>query len=189
MVDAASLLARIAERPEAAAILLDVDGTLAPIVARPEDARVPDQTREELRRLAGRYTRVACVSGRPGEVAARIVGVDGIRYVGEHGLELEPQAGAWAARLAAFAHDVDWPAEGGKRLTLSFHFRSAPEGEAYLGEVAEASIEVELIEPPLPAATFATDAIEVRPFHAPVIERLNGTVINVKLRVRVPPGA
>src|SRR2546427_13226280 len=38
-------LSRLAEEPERAAILLDVDGVLAPIVARPEDARVPDETR------------------------------------------------------------------------------------------------------------------------------------------------
>jgi trehalose 6-phosphate phosphatase len=141
MVDAASLLAHLAERPQAAAILLDVDGTLAPIVPRPEDARVPDETREELRRLAGRYRLVACISGRPGEDAARIVGVEGIRYVGEHGLELEPEAEEWAERLAAFARGVEWPAEEGKRLTLSFHFRTAPEGEEYLRVVAERALE------------------------------------------------
>src|SRR6266542_1140586 len=141
MVDAASLLARLAERPQAAAILLDVDGTLAPIVARPEDARVPDKTRDELQRLAGRYGLVACISGRPAKDAARIVGVDAIRYVGEHGLELEPEAEEWAERLAAFARGVEWPAEKGKRLTLSLHFRTAPEGEGYLREVAERALE------------------------------------------------
>jgi trehalose 6-phosphate phosphatase len=161
MVDAASMLARLAEEPGAAAILLDVDGTLAPIVARPEDARVPDETQAELRRLAGRYALVAAVSGRPGDDAARIVGVDGVRYVGEHGLELEPQAGEWADRLAEFARGVDWSAEEGKHLTLSFHFRNAPEGEAYLREVADRAVEAGLrprwgrkvleIRPPLDA--------------------------------------
>jgi trehalose 6-phosphate phosphatase len=161
MVDAASLLARLAEEPDAAAILLDVDGTLAPIVARAEDARVPDETRAELRRVADRYALVACISGRPGGDAARIVGVDGIRYVGEHGLELEPQAEEWAERLAEFARGVEWPAEEGKRLTLSFHFRNEPEGEPYLREVAARALEAGLqprwgrkvleIRPPLDA--------------------------------------
>ena len=41
------LLERLREAPERAAIILDVDGVLAPIVDRPEDARVPDETREE----------------------------------------------------------------------------------------------------------------------------------------------
>jgi len=136
-VDAASLLASVAEHPGAAAIFLDVDGTLALIVERPQDACVPEETRAELARLAGRYALVACISGRPGADASRLVGVEGVRYVGEHGLELEPEAEAWAKRLAQFAATLDWPAEKGKRLSLSFHYRSAPQGEAYLRQVAE----------------------------------------------------
>lgn len=157
MVDAASLLGRLAERPQAAAILLDVDGTLAPIVPRPEDARVPDGTRDELQLLAGRYGLVACISGRPAKDAARIVGAQGIRYVGEHGLELEPEAEEWAERLAAFARGVQWPAEEGKRLTLSFHFRTAPEGEGYLREIAERAL-VEGLRP-----RWGRKVLEIRP--------------------------
>ncbi len=87
------LLARLAEEPRAAALLLDVDGTLAPIVDRPEDAAVPPETRTELERLRGRYALVACISGRSGVDARRVVGVDGLRYVGSHGLELAPAGG------------------------------------------------------------------------------------------------
>src|SRR5205085_856097 len=61
-----SLLTRLAEEPDRAAILLDVDGTLAPIVERPEDARLPDDLKAELARLVGRYALVACISGWPG---------------------------------------------------------------------------------------------------------------------------
>jgi trehalose 6-phosphate phosphatase len=138
------LLARLADRPQEAAILLDVDGTLAPIVLRPEDARVPEATRELLGSLVERYGLVGCLSGRPGDDAARVVGVDGVRYVGEHGLELEPGAEKWAERLAAFASSVDWPAETGKRLTLSFHYRSAADvaaAEAELCAVADRALE------------------------------------------------
>jgi trehalose 6-phosphate phosphatase len=83
-------LAALAADPPSAALFFDVDGTLAPIVAQPEDARVPDATRSELRRLATRYGLVACVTGRTGEVARAIVGVPELTYVGEHGLELDP---------------------------------------------------------------------------------------------------
>jgi trehalose 6-phosphate phosphatase len=123
------LLAELARAPGKAALLLDVDGTLAPIVARPEDARVPDETRAELRRLSDRYALVACISGRPSEEARRIVDVDGLTYVGEHGLELEPEAERWADVLAAFAERAEWPAER-KRLTLSFHWRVAQDERA-----------------------------------------------------------
>jgi trehalose 6-phosphate phosphatase len=129
----------LAAEPERAAVLLDVDGTLAPIVDRPEDARVPEETRRELARLAGRYALVACVSGRPGGEVERLVGVAGVASVGEHGLELEPEAAAWAGRIAAFAGGVDWPAER-KPLSVSFHFRRADDeaaARAYLTRVAD----------------------------------------------------
>jgi trehalose 6-phosphate phosphatase len=125
-------LAQLAQEPERAALLFDVDGVLAPIVPRPEDARVPSETREELRRLATHYALVACVSGRPGDEARRIVGVDELVYVGEHGLELEPEASAWAGRMRAFADaNAEWPAER-KRLTLSYHWRTADDEQAAL---------------------------------------------------------
>ena len=132
------LLERLREAPERAAIVLDVDGVLAPIVDRPEDARVPDETREELRRLNDKYALVACVSGRAGDDARRIVGLDELVYVGEHGLELDPEAPAWSSRLREFAESVAWPVED-KGLTLSFHYRTAEDPEAaetYLLEVA-----------------------------------------------------
>src|SRR4029079_1821129 len=88
-------IARLAENPDLAAVILDVDGTLAPIVPRPEDAAVPPDTRAELERLAGRYRPLAFVSGGVGEDARRMVGVEGATYVGVHGLELEPAAAGW----------------------------------------------------------------------------------------------
>ena len=128
----ASLLARLAEQPDQAAILLDVDGVLAPIVDVPSDASVPDATRDELRRLHRRYALVACISGRSGADARRIVGLDELVYVGEHGLELEPEAVAWSDRLQAFASSVDWDDVERKPLTVSFHYRRADDEEAAL---------------------------------------------------------
>ena len=140
-MDAASHLAPLAAAPRRSALVFDVDGTLAPIVLRPELARVPEETRAELSRLAGRYLLVACLSGRPGEEAARLVGVEGIRYVGNHGLELAPRANELAADIARFRAEVDgrWPIED-KRLSLSFHYRAAPDeaaARAVLETIAE----------------------------------------------------
>jgi trehalose 6-phosphate phosphatase len=117
-------LARLREKPELAAVLLDVDGTLAPIVARPELAVVPEETRGEIRRLAERYALVACVSGRSGAQAARLVGVDGLVYVGVHGLELAPEAERWRETLRPFAA-AQWPWLEDKGLTVAFHWREA----------------------------------------------------------------
>src|SRR5438067_3137773 len=119
------MLARLRAEPERAAVLLDVDGALAPIVPRPEDARVPPETQTELRRLHARYALVACISGRSGEDARRIVGVDELVFVGNHGLELEPDAVVWGERLHAFLATVDWPELEDKRLSAALHYRNA----------------------------------------------------------------
>jgi trehalose 6-phosphate phosphatase len=122
-------LARIAAEPGAAALFLDIDGVLAPIVERPEDARVPEETREELRRLGERYALVTCVTGRPTEVAREIVGVEGLTYVGEHGLELAPEAKRWAEPIHGFATEVPWVDVEVKPLSVAFHYRTAPDAE------------------------------------------------------------
>ena len=128
-MDAAALLAPLAEAPDRAALLFDVDGTLSPIVARPELAFVPDETKAELGRLARRYRLVACVSGRAGDDARRLVDVDGIVYVGNHGLELDPRSSELAAAVARFREAVGLPAED-KVLSLSYHYRAAADEEA-----------------------------------------------------------
>lgn len=121
------LLDRLAADPSRAAVLLDVDGVLAPIVPRPGDARVPDDTRAQLHRLARTYALVACVSGRAGEDARSVVGVPELTYVGNHGLELDPEAAQWSERLAAFLATVTWPRIEDKGLTASLHYRDAPD--------------------------------------------------------------
>jgi trehalose 6-phosphate phosphatase len=82
------LLARLRAQPERAAILTDVDGTLAPIVPRPDEAAVPARATELLEGLSERYRLVGCISGRQAEEARRLVGVGGIAYAGNHGLEI-----------------------------------------------------------------------------------------------------
>jgi trehalose 6-phosphate phosphatase len=132
-----SALEAIAGEPGAAALLLDVDGVLAPIVERPEDARVPETTRAELERLAKRYALVACVTGRTSDEARSIVGVDTLRYVGQHGLELRPEAVDWADRIHAFAERAGWRWLETKPLTAAFHYRQAPNPEAARAELED----------------------------------------------------
>jgi trehalose 6-phosphate phosphatase len=138
-------LERIAAEPASAALFLDIDGVLAPIVERPEDARVPPETRNELRRLGELYALVACVTGRPSEVAREIVGVDGLTYVGEHGLELDPEAQKWAEPIHGFAVEVPWVDIEAKPLSVAFHYRSAPDPEVareQLESVAAAALDL-----------------------------------------------
>jgi trehalose 6-phosphate phosphatase len=86
--DWAAALAPLREEPGRAAILTDVDGTLAPIVERAEEAAVPAAAREALAALSDRYALVGCISGRRAEDARRLVGLDSLAYAGNHGLEL-----------------------------------------------------------------------------------------------------
>jgi trehalose 6-phosphate phosphatase len=132
VLDGASPIEQIAQDPGRTAILLDVDGVLAPIVEVPHDAAVPEETRAELRRLNGRYALVACISGRSGADARRIVGLDELVYVGEHGLELEPEALEWSGRLQEFASSIDWEDVERKPLTISFHYRRSDDETAAL---------------------------------------------------------
>jgi trehalose 6-phosphate phosphatase len=131
VVNAPVLLVRLRSEPERAAILLDVDGTLAPIVELPEDAAVPEETRAEVARLAGRYGLVACISGRPAADARRLVGLDTLEYVGVHGLENDPDARRYTPLLEAFAERIPWPwtVENKAGVTLSFHYREVEDDE------------------------------------------------------------
>ncbi len=162
MANAPVLLVRFRSEPEQAAVLLDVDGTLAPIVERPEDAAVPEETRAEVARLADKYGLVACVSGRPADDARRLVGLDSIEYVGVHGLEADPAAKQFAPQLEAFAERIPWPwtVENKGGVTLSFHYREASDeadASRLVDEVAAAAEEVGLV------AHRGRKVLEVRP--------------------------
>src|SRR3954465_15460197 len=63
----------LATDPRRAAILLDIDGTLAPIVRHADDAHVPEPTRVQLIAVAKRYGLVGCISGRQAAAAPRRV--------------------------------------------------------------------------------------------------------------------
>ena len=169
-------LRTLAAEPDRAAVLLDVDGTLAPIVARPELAAVPDETRAALERLAGRYALVACISGRTGREAEQLVGVPGIVYVGVHGLELEPEAERWRPRLRAFADEAGWPVED-KGLALAFHFREERDetrARRELEEVAKRACAAGLV------ARFGRKVLELRP----PVDADKGTAVRTLLRER-----
>ncbi len=87
-VKRADLLEELRSDPGRTAILSDIDGTLAPIAERPQEAAVPSAAKRVLAALLERYGLIGCISGRPAAEARKLVGVDGIAYAGNHGLEL-----------------------------------------------------------------------------------------------------
>jgi trehalose 6-phosphate phosphatase len=143
----AEALRPLTEAPDRAAIFCDIDGTLAPIVLRSEEAHVPNRTARLLGALARRYGCVACVSGRSATEARRLVGVGGITYAGAHGAELlEPGATnatvvpafeSWAERVRRFAQARDDRELRRLRVRIedkgpivAFHWRGAPDEDA-----------------------------------------------------------
>jgi alpha,alpha-trehalase len=68
-------------------VFLDYDGTLTPIVDRPELAILPDNTRETLRELAKHCT-VGVISGRDRVNVQQMVNVDSLIYAGSHGFDI-----------------------------------------------------------------------------------------------------
>ena len=132
-------------------LLSDYDGTLTPIVSRPEEAILSPDVRETLCALAKRPTfSVGIISGRSLSETKAMVGIDGIYYAGNHGLEIEgpglkfvsPAAKAaqviikdLARQLSAKLSGIDGVIVEDKGLGLSLHYRLVKKGEE--NQVAE----------------------------------------------------
>lgn len=124
-------------------LLLDFDGTLAPIVARPELAAIPPATRAALDRLrAHPGVEMAVVSGRGMADVRERAALGDIAYAGNHGMEIEgagirrihPEAAAARPLLERASRSIGAGLAGipgafleDKGLTLSIHFRQAAE--------------------------------------------------------------
>jgi trehalose-phosphatase len=126
-------------------LMLDIDGTLAPIASRPALARVPDETRGLIASLATRPgVIVVLVSGRAAHDARRLVGVANLWTIGNHGAEVmnpegevavDPQVAPYGEAMARVATALTaslQPLRGvlveNKTWTLSVHHRLADDG-------------------------------------------------------------
>lgn len=128
------------KRAERLLLMLDFDGTLAPITARPPEARMPPETARALHALADAPgVTLAIISGRGAAEVRALAGLPGIRYFGSHGRErilpgrAEVEAdGRWrsAVREACRAldrelGDVEGFVVEDKGLAAAAHFRNA----------------------------------------------------------------
>jgi trehalose-phosphatase len=145
-----SAIERIGTRLDASplALLLDIDGTLAPIAPSPSLAQMPPATRFVLERLAQLPgVTLALVSGRGVPDAQRIAGVPGAWVIGNHGHEVMDPHGVVTVRPDAALHEAAIAeaarqlrsiemTEGAllenKRWTLSVHYRNVTAGVAAL---------------------------------------------------------
>jgi trehalose-phosphatase len=134
-------------------VALDFDGTLSPIVERPDDAAMHPAVRSPLERLLARSDTIgAIVSGRGLADVRERVALDALYYAGNHGFEIEgpgvdrvhPDAAAARPALEACVRGLEDALSGepgteveDKQWTLSIHYRRAERGGAE-GRVREA---------------------------------------------------
>ncbi|MFH1651572.1 MAG: trehalose-phosphatase [Chloroflexota bacterium] len=170
-----------AELRKAAHVLLlsDYDGTLTPIVSRPEKARLSPEVRESLRRLAAKpdFT-VGIVSGRMLEEIRGMVGIPGIYYAGNHGLEISgpgleyrnPAALAAQSQVKDLGHQLKarlsiipgaWVEDKG--LSLSVHYRQVREEQVSTAEELFCGVTAPLVRSGKIRVTSGKKVWEVRP--------------------------
>jgi trehalose-phosphatase len=114
-------VARAARRPGASrTIVLDVDGTLAPIAPVPEAARVPEETLAALRSLVEVGWTVVLVSGRSARETRAMVRVPGVRVFGSHGLEGAGDSGRTALLSEESARQLSVLAAAARALASGF---------------------------------------------------------------------
>jgi len=137
-----------------AAVFLDYDGTLTPIVSQPEDAWLSDSMRQKLRELAARAP-VAILSGRDLDDVRRRVNIDAIVYAGSHGFDIAGPHGLRRQMATEFLPTLDLAEKElhaaldgisgarveRKRFSIAAHYRhvnenDVPKVEQAVGEVA-----------------------------------------------------
>ena len=112
-------LAPLRADPAGSAVLLDIDGTLAPIVENAADASVPETTRQLMIAISRRYGLLACISGRRASEARAMVSIGTIAYLGSHGAELLKPGWTEAQLDPAGAQSVGSGLAGSLRQHLS----------------------------------------------------------------------
>ena len=192
----ARLVAPLRAQPRRGAVLCDIDGTLAPIVPVPEDARVLPEALAVLERLASRYALVGCVTGRPAAEARRLIPVEAVAISGNHGLEvwrdgavhLAPQAEKYLPAiheaLQVVRNDGLLPELGchveDKGITFTIHYRNSPRAD-HARRYLETQIVPKLERAGL-AYNFGRMVLEVRP---PVAVDKGAAVVRLKGRKRI----
>ena len=124
-------------------LVTDVDGTISPIVNQPEQAVVHPEIIRQLHTLAGELPLVGVISGRMVSDVSHRVGIDGIVYIGNHGLErmvgteviMDERVMGYRNALVKAKDEISSLLLSGmtledKTVTLSVHFRNAKDQDS-----------------------------------------------------------
>lgn len=127
---------------------LDYDGTLTPIVSRPEDAKISDKMRETVKRLIDTFS-VTIVSGRCRDDVQSLLGIDGLVYAGSHGFDILgpnikminpdaqkmiPVIAEILEKLTAQVGDIPGAIIENKKFSMAVHYRLVDE-EKYFEKI------------------------------------------------------
>jgi len=124
-------------------LITDVDGTISEIAPSHEEARVSPICRQSLATLTEQLELVAAISGRPALEAREMIGIEGMVYIGNHGLErwvkgavelvegVEEYRGKVAAALSELKNllALEGIALENKGIAFSIHYRQCPDRE------------------------------------------------------------
>jgi trehalose 6-phosphate phosphatase len=140
VLDADATIALLTADPARTALLVDFDGSLAPIVERADDARPLPAAVTQLERLAVRLGRVGVVSGRPVDYLARQIPVANVILTGLYGMEhvvngareVDPRVTPYLDAIAAAADELRARVrpdlvELKSGVAVTLHWRPAPE--------------------------------------------------------------
>ncbi|WP_251093926.1 trehalose-phosphatase [Streptomyces sp. Caat 7-52] len=147
-------LAALLAQPRTTLVGLDFDGTLAPIVADPEQARAHPAAVPALAALAPRIASVAVITGRPAEVAVRYGGFDGVpglehlTVLGHYGAE------RWDAATGTLTAPAPHPGVAAVRAELPGLLERAGAGEGTWIEEKGRAVAVHTRRAADPQATF-----------------------------------
>lgn len=194
-----SLLARIASQPTVL-LLIDFDGTLSEIVAGPEDATLRPGNAALLTALGRKpgYV-VGIISGRGIDDVSQRVGVAGLVYAGNHGLEIRspsleyrhpsacaaiPVLAGAANSLASALADIPGAQVENKTLTLTVHYRRTPEEHHKRAASIFRDVTGHLVDDGICRVTGAKLALELRP----AVDWHKGRALEL-IRRRLSPGA
>jgi trehalose 6-phosphate phosphatase len=160
-------------------LLFDYDGTLTPIVERPEKARFAASMKDKLAGLARRpRVTVGVVSGRALAELKSMVSIEGIYYAGNHGLEIEGPGLSWvspgaeaarpmikdlAARLAAALRGTAGVLVEDKGLGVGVHYRLVAPGQEEAVRETFRRLTAPLAEAGKVKITSGKKVLEVRP--------------------------
>ena len=134
-------------------LFLDYDGTLTPIVKRPEDAVLPERTAKLLKHLSGKMP-VTILSGRDLQDVKGMVNIEDLVYAGSHGFDvfgaevelpeevdadkLAEQLDSAETELAYAVKETQGARVERKKYAIALHYRETPDKEVEpLREISE----------------------------------------------------